>query len=516
MKKKMMMRLWIIISFIITLLQQFTFVSTFVFHDKKEFSLSASCPYSVEKRFSNNKHEKSIAVGNTILFSVPNSKATAPDQRKQKRTKNTEKKKKKRKKKNIGSNKNDTKEHNFSQLLQSSCHDASSVLEVVGRFLSPKTDPSGKFSSLVLVRLSKILIAESNHRLQIQTESLTNLHHNNNSPPYLNPKEVEILAQVCDNLSFAIRTDHKKQKQHEIIDFGVEGIKAAGVISRLLYPYKKQNEIILGSDKVFASLIKSFHQFSNDDLLRWEPHQISGLKWAFDSLSLSLSYTDNDKKCFALPDSIHKAYQQLQLPFRIRPNFLSTNITTKEGIEHNLTVQNLVRQVDFQADEIQTKSNKIVVERRKTAWEGEDHVPGFAYSAKVMPTKPFSPLVRYVRDILHQQTSIYYDCCLLNLYPDGDSGMRYHIDPDQGQLWGYNTAVVSAGATRRFAFRKINNHNNEKPHNFIVMDGDCTEMFGNCQMEYQHTVKTAEAKKETTPRSSLVFKETWSSEKKSQ
>ena len=192
---------------------------------------------------------------------------------------------------------------------------------------------------------------------------------------------------------------------------------------------------------------------------------------------------------------------------------MSTNTTIKEGEEHNLTVQNLMRQVDFQADEIQTKSNKVVVERRKTAWEGEDHVPGFAYSAKVMPTKPFSPLVRLVRDILHQQTSVYYDCCLLNLYPDGDSGMRYHIDPDQGHLWGYNTAVVSVGATRRFAFRKINNHNNEKPHNFIVMDGDCTEMFGNCQMEYQHTVKTAEAKKETTPRSSLVFKETWSSEK---
>ncbi len=90
--------------------------------------------------------------------------------------------------------------------------------------------------------------------------------------------------------------------------------------------------------------------------------------------------------------------------------------------------------------------------------------------------------------------------------------MRYHIDPDQGTLWGYETAVVSIGATRRFAFRSITDGATTdvgiKPHTFVLMNGDVTEMFGDCQERFQHTVKTAENKEELAPRVSLVFKKT--------
>ena len=41
------------------------------------------------------------------------------------------------------------------------------------------------------------------------------------------------------------------------------------------------------------------------------------------------------------------------------------------------------------------------------------------------------------------------------------------------------------------------------PHNFVVLNGDATEMFADCQ---SHTVKTAENRKELAPRSSLVYK----------
>jgi hypothetical protein len=40
--------------------------------------------------------------------------------------------------------------------------------------------------------------------------------------------------------------------------------------------------------------------------------------------------------------------------------------------------------------------------------------------------------------------------------------MRYHSDPDQGTLWDCDTAVVSIGVTRRFAFRLSNR--NALPH----------------------------------------------------
>ena len=92
-----------------------------------------------------------------------------------------------------------------------------------------------------------------------------------------------------------------------------------------------------------------------------------------------------------------------------------------------------------------------------------------------------------------------YDCVLLNLYPDGSSGMRYHHDPDQGSLWGYDTAVVSVGETRRFCFRPTpNTHSTEgekgqgkgqgkdgRTHIYTVFDGDVVHMFGRCQEDYQ-------------------------------
>jgi hypothetical protein len=117
--------------------------------------------------------------------------------------------------------------------------------------------------------------------------------------------------------------------------------------------------------------------------------------------------------------------------------------------------------------------------------------------------------------------------------------MRYHVDPDQGTLWDYETAVVSVGASRRVAFREIHSssptptpptsspstttkprqlgdkqwttnmtNRPSKPHTFVVLHGDVMEMFGHCQSTYQHTVKTAEDKNEVTPRVSLVFKKT--------
>mmetsp|Transcript_10362 Transcript_10362/g.11817 ORF Transcript_10362/g.11817 Transcript_10362/m.11817 type:complete len:147 (+) Transcript_10362:1065-1505(+) len=139
---------------------------------------------------------------------------------------------------------------------------------------------------------------------------------------------------------------------------------------------------------------------------------------------------------------------------------------------------------------------------------------------------PWSEVVANVRDRLHNETSHYYDGCLLNFYPDGDSAMRYHIDPEQGERWDYETAVVSIGATRRFAFRSIIDDNSggsgdrtsngrkglvagdSKPHMFVLMNGDVVEMFNDCQERFQHTVKTSELKGESAPRVSLVFKKT--------
>ena len=230
---------------------------------------------------------------------------------------------------------------------------------------------------------------------------------------------------------------------------------------------------------------------------------------------------------------------------------------------------------------------------RLTAWQGDEGVGPFAYSEKNMPRDDWSPVVKTIRDRLANGNNnnntggsigsssfattktnntdykilfgdgcgYYYDCCLLNLYPDERSGMRYHSDPDQGRLWDYATTVVSVGATRRFSFRStagVSNAgaavgNDEKepivqktkkkamsqmkpqPHSFVVMHGDATHMFGDCQERFQHAVKKGGASSRSNSnkhtkasriasknskgqnsacvspcaRASLVFKRTW-------
>jgi alkylated DNA repair dioxygenase AlkB len=178
-----------------------------------------------------------------------------------------------------------------------------------------------------------------------------------------------------------------------------------------------------------------------------------------------------------------------------------------------ITVPRIIHQVDFRTDAINTTtSGETVLERRYTAWQGDKHVAPFSYSGKVMPRDDWSPIVLHIRNQLYNITGQYYDGCLLNLYHNGKSGMRYHSDPDQGTLWDYDTAVVSIGATRRFVFRSISPQQQQprqQPHSFVVMDSDVTYMFRDCQNLYQHSLKNAEDHDETASRISLVFKRSY-------
>lgn len=341
------------------------------------------------------------------------------------------------------------------------------ILNDVGKYISHDTDPQGILSSLILVRLSKQLITMDNMKDQIPSSIFTN----------------GILEKIVN--------EHAKSDWIETpqsIENAIEATKAACVISKL-----SPDEVSIDT---WQPLIEKWHDKEILNCLsgNLEPHHLSGLKWAFDVFGSSC----------ALPNEIQNAYDELNLPFRVRTGIC-------KGLP-GLSVANLIEEVNFKQDDIRTQSNRVVKERRKTAWQGDDHVAPFAYSGKSMERDSWSRAVISVRDFLKQETGEYYDGCLLNLYPDGGSGMRYHIDPDQGDLWDYETAVVSIGATRRFLFRNIPDADKKdtKPHVFVLFEGDVTEMFGDCQLKYQHTVKTAEGKHDTASRASLVFKRTFS------
>lgn len=349
--------------------------------------------------------------------------------------------------------------------------------------LAIDNDPSGEVTSHCLVRLSKQLIHIDN---QYKHEGLADTWKSTLTT------NCEAWRKLSTNLEAAIQTIDCTElvDVSAVVDYQIEGIKSMSVLSRILPQLAN----------LWVPFVQALHDQAEQIVqIGLAPHQISGLYWAFDALTL---------QCYGecrVPLSLQHAHAELNLPFRVRPGCMATI--------PEFTLEKLVSQVNYQVDTIRTSSNLVVRERRKTAWEGDDGVAPFAYSGKSMKRNQWSSLVKASRDRLMDVSGIYYDGCLLNLYPDGGSGMRYHSDPDQGVLWDYETAVVSLGATRRFSFRRNavsteQDSYQQRPHTFVLMHGDVVEMFGDCQSQFQHTVRTANEKNEDAARASLVFKRT--------
>jgi alkylated DNA repair dioxygenase AlkB len=109
-----------------------------------------------------------------------------------------------------------------------------------------------------------------------------------------------------------------------------------------------------------------------------------------------------------------------------------------------------------------------------------------------------------VRDRLAALTGEHYDSVLVNYYPDGKCGMRFHVDPLY-KTWTPNTAVVSIGHTRTFVFRAMEDHSRRWV--YPVANGDLVVMFGDCQEVLQHAIRVEREAGDAGPRMSLVYKQ---------
>lgn len=389
----------------------------------------------------------------------------------------------------------------FISELQSSCLTPNDVIDRVGQFVTPTLDPSGELARLVLGRLSKLWIALDNQRIAagptttgVRSQTWKTDHELTGSRT---EKNLGVLSAVVASLLQS--TSQGRLNAGNL----VEGTKSYSVISRLI-PW--------ASDDVVQSF---WNDYADNAMPYLQEHEISGVYWAMENMIYSTN-SASSSQCQKLeskvPGAIRSAWIDLNLPFLISPGLLSHF--------SSLSVENLCEEVDFRVDQIRTKSKKFVPERRETSWQGDVGVVPFLYGGKEMPREEWAPTVLCVRDYLsspqtghHHQ---YFDCALINHYPCGESAMRYHSDPDQGVLWDFDTAVVSVGATRRFAFRPVpstvKDRSNSKGtdgrghHTFTIMHGDVTHMFHECQKQYQHCVKKAETKADDSARISLVFK----------
>eukprot|EP00614_Pseudopedinella_elastica_P005693 CAMPEP_0172587456 /NCGR_PEP_ID=MMETSP1068-20121228/6512_1 /TAXON_ID=35684 /ORGANISM="Pseudopedinella elastica, Strain CCMP716" /LENGTH=422 /DNA_ID=CAMNT_0013382489 /DNA_START=142 /DNA_END=1407 /DNA_ORIENTATION=- len=265
------------------------------------------------------------------------------------------------------------------------------------------------------------------------------------------------------------------------------------------------------------------------------PSQCTGLRWAAERLGI---LADGQPPLVAISRSADA------LPFRVYPACVLGGAAGdgirggQDGQDARANFDELRAEVEFHADTVVGASGAAVRERRLTAWQTAEWVDdGFAYSGKTMPPASFTPAVARLLDVARRATEADYDCVLLNCYPGADAGMRYHADPDQGSCWGYHTAVMSVGETRRFCFRPLAHGSSDENqqqqqgqeqevdrkevrkgkegfadpkggevHEFRVFDGDLVHMYGDCQARFQHCVHKAEKNSGALgPRVSLVW-----------
>jgi len=267
-----------------------------------------------------------------------------------------------------------------------------SIIKNVAISLTPEVDPSGALSSLTLVRLSKQLISLDNKRNDLY----------GNDPSMVedlicNDKEKKLWEDGLKN-SMTCLTSSNWIESEQSLEALVEGTKSASVISRLLPKYQGstvgENDSLNGNYCLWWNpLLEKIIEEDKNLAALARPHQLSGLKWSIDCFRLSISATDFS---YQLPQSLQQAHDALDLPFTIRPGILtktSNNDKFPSASEQTneqdlLTVASFIKQVEFRTEKIETTSKRVVIERRQTAWEGDDNVPPFQYSGKSMERMP--------------------------------------------------------------------------------------------------------------------------------
>jgi hypothetical protein len=254
-----------------------------------------------------------------------------------------------------------------------------------------------------LVRLSKQLISLDNIKKSVEGELV--------DPDLDGYFRVESMEAGLSNLiSCLAASDWTASAQ--ALESAVEGVKACSVVSRIALPTPSMDS--LGRSNLWQPLMEKIYISQADQLAELlQPHHLSGLKWSMDCFRLQQQIDDDADDIFQLPILLQRGYDALDLPFQVRPGFLPTSHRV------GASVATLVEQVDFQVEKIITTSNRVVPERRQTAWQGDEHVAPFEYSGKSMRRHHWSPAVAQIRDRLYDETSQYYDCCLLNLYDNG-------------------------------------------------------------------------------------------------
>lgn len=187
------------------------------------------------------------------------------------------------------------------------------------------------------------------------------------------------------------------------------------------------------------------------------------------------------------------------------------NLNIKDGTIHyyptflNLEEANwyynyFLNHIPWQNDKI-TVFGKTYDQPRLTSFYSENQDP-LKYSNITMHPHKFENEFQKLKSVIELKTSEHFNCCLLNLYRDGNDSNGWHAD-DEKQL-GKNPVIasLSLGAERVFHLKhKIKPHLKEK---LVLNNGSLLIMKGETQHNWLHQLP--KTKKKIGSRINLTFR----------
>jgi alkylated DNA repair dioxygenase AlkB len=143
---------------------------------------------------------------------------------------------------------------------------------------------------------------------------------------------------------------------------------------------------------------------------------------------------------------------------------------------------------------------KTFITHRRVAWFGDEPYE-YKYSKIGRVAKPWTNVLKQIKEIVELSCDESFNSCLLNLYRDGNEGMGWHADNEKELKRNGTIASVSLGAERKFSFK----HNaSREVVNLNLENGSALLMRGEIQQFWKHSLP--KSKKISNPRVNLTFR----------
>jgi alkylated DNA repair dioxygenase AlkB len=168
--------------------------------------------------------------------------------------------------------------------------------------------------------------------------------------------------------------------------------------------------------------------------------------------------------------------------------------------ESDAYFEDLLQNIAWKQDDI-TIFGKTYKVPRLQAWYGEAD-KAYYYSGMWLEPTAWTDALLAIKQKIEVATETHYTSVLLNQYRHGQDSVGWHADDEAVQGKNPIIASVSFGATRKFKFRRTDNH--ALKTEVMLEHGSLVMMRGETQHFWQHEIpKTS---KPTSTRLNLTFR----------